>query len=167
MLTGSCLFVRELKIHPRFLQILFLALPKQSWPALLIGADCFGHHSLNSTPLPLLTSIIRRGMTGSPSLQQEGKTKTTTKIRFWILDCVCCVLASQSIKPSYGRCFLYVSGSGWFCLTVTLIKSLKDLYQFVSFKDSFLKCLSLERLCPSSTTSYAMLKQNSRHFNVY
>lgn len=123
MLTGSCLFVRGLKIHPRFLQILFLALPKQSWPALLIGADCFGHHSLNSTPLPLLTSIIRYGMTGSPSLQQESKTKTTTKIGFWILDCVCRVLASQSIKSSNGRCFLYVLGSGLFCPTAILIKS--------------------------------------------
>lgn len=90
---------------------------------LLIGTDWFGYHSLNLTfspPRHCPSTIIRHGMTGSPSLQWEGKTKTTIRSEAEELI-ICALFVDLQSLAMYYLCIMPVSCSVFFYLIAVLV----------------------------------------------
>lgn len=96
---------------PLFLKIWFLGLPKQCSLLLLIGANLFGHHSLNLTSPPILLLLpvnynkTWNGMAAQARRGKGGKTKNTIRSNpeepFLCALCLCCssfcVVASSDV----------------------------------------------------------------------
>lgn len=90
---------------PLFLKIWFLGLPKQCSLLLLIGANLFGHHSLNLTSPPSScycpSTIIRHGMEWQHKLAEGRGEKQRTPL-------------DQIQKSRFcARCLFVVPHSAW------------------------------------------------------